>query len=72
MECVEKVIKKDWLHPLTGEKLKEKDIIPLQRGGQDMLSLTRTWRERMRDLFYKPNKKTWECLILFYDRHFVF
>ncbi|KAG6463722.1 hypothetical protein O3G_MSEX014040 [Manduca sexta] len=33
MECVEKVIKKDWLHPLTGEKLKEKDIIPLQRGG---------------------------------------
>nr|XP_026491192.1 nitric oxide synthase-interacting protein homolog [Vanessa tameamea] len=33
MECVEKIIKKDWLHPLTGEKLKEKDIIPLQRGG---------------------------------------
>nr|QNC49755.1 nitric oxide synthase interacting protein [Antheraea pernyi] len=33
MECVEKVIKKDWLHPLTGEKLKEKDIITLQRGG---------------------------------------
>ncbi|XP_071447154.1 nitric oxide synthase-interacting protein homolog [Hetaerina americana] len=33
MECVEKVIKKDWLHPLTGEKLKEKDIIPIQRGG---------------------------------------
>ncbi|XP_004927753.1 nitric oxide synthase-interacting protein homolog isoform X2 [Bombyx mandarina] len=33
MECVEKIIKKDWLHPLTGEKLKEKDIILLQRGG---------------------------------------
>ncbi|XP_047517712.1 nitric oxide synthase-interacting protein homolog [Pieris napi] len=33
MECVEKIIKKDWLHPLTGEKLKEKDIIPMQRGG---------------------------------------
>lgn len=33
MECVEKIIKKDWLHPLTGDKLKEKDIIPLQRGG---------------------------------------
>lgn len=33
MECVEKIIKKDWLHPLTGEKLTEKDIIPLQRGG---------------------------------------
>ncbi|XP_013140671.1 PREDICTED: nitric oxide synthase-interacting protein homolog [Papilio polytes] len=33
MECVEKIIKKDWLHPLTGDKLKEKDIIPMQRGG---------------------------------------
>lgn len=33
MECVEKIIKKDWIHPLTSEKLKEKDIIPLQRGG---------------------------------------
>ncbi len=31
MECVEKIIKKDWIHPLTGEKLMEKDIIPLQR-----------------------------------------
>ncbi|GLV32222.1 uncharacterized protein CBL_11821 [Carabus blaptoides fortunei] len=33
MECVEKIIKKDWIHPLTSEKLKEKDIIPMQRGG---------------------------------------
>lgn len=33
MECVEKIIKKDWTHPLTGDKLKEKDIILLQRGG---------------------------------------
>ncbi|XP_063823782.1 nitric oxide synthase-interacting protein homolog [Ostrinia nubilalis] len=33
MECVERIIKKDWTHPLTGDKLKEKDIIPLQRGG---------------------------------------
>ncbi|XP_039745816.1 nitric oxide synthase-interacting protein homolog [Pararge aegeria] len=33
MECVEKIIKKDWINPLTGDKLKEKDIIPLQRGG---------------------------------------
>jgi hypothetical protein len=31
MECVEKIIKKDWSHPLTGAKLKERDIIPLQR-----------------------------------------
>lgn len=33
MECVEKIIKKDWIHPLTGEKLTERDIIPMQRGG---------------------------------------
>ncbi len=31
MECVEKVIKKDMMHPLTGTKLTEKDIIPLER-----------------------------------------
>lgn len=31
MECVEKLIKKDMIHPLTSIKLKEKDIIPLQR-----------------------------------------
>lgn len=31
MECVEKLIKKDMIHPLTSTKLKEKDIIPLQR-----------------------------------------
>uniref|UniRef100_A0A182JMJ2 Nitric oxide synthase-interacting protein homolog n=1 Tax=Anopheles atroparvus TaxID=41427 RepID=A0A182JMJ2_ANOAO len=33
MECVEKLIKKDMLHPLTNEKLTDSDIIPLQRGG---------------------------------------
>lgn len=32
-ECVNKIIKKDWLHPLTGDTLKEEDLIPLQRGG---------------------------------------
>lgn len=31
MECVEKLIKKDMLHPLTNVKLREKDIIVLQR-----------------------------------------
>ncbi|XP_073670072.1 nitric oxide synthase-interacting protein isoform X1 [Paramisgurnus dabryanus] len=33
MECVEKLIRKDMVDPVTGDKLKEKDIIPLQRGG---------------------------------------
>lgn len=31
MECVEKIIKKDWIHPLTGDKLTEKDIIVMER-----------------------------------------
>ncbi|XP_018570126.1 nitric oxide synthase-interacting protein homolog [Anoplophora glabripennis] len=33
MECVEKIIKKDWIHPLTSKKLTAKDIIVMQRGG---------------------------------------
>ncbi|XP_053674819.1 nitric oxide synthase-interacting protein homolog isoform X2 [Anopheles nili] len=33
IECIEKLIKKDMIHPLTNEKLSESDIIPLQRGG---------------------------------------
>ncbi|XP_049299576.1 nitric oxide synthase-interacting protein homolog [Anopheles funestus] len=33
IECVEKIIKKDMIHPLTNEILSESDIIPLQRGG---------------------------------------
>ncbi|XP_056609883.1 nitric oxide synthase-interacting protein [Triplophysa dalaica] len=33
MECVEKLIQKDMVNPITGDKLKEKDIIPIQRGG---------------------------------------
>ncbi|XP_022917990.1 nitric oxide synthase-interacting protein homolog [Onthophagus taurus] len=33
LECVEKIIKKDWIHPLTNQKLNEKDIIIFQRGG---------------------------------------
>jgi len=32
VDCVEKIIKKDWQHPLTGQSLKEKDIIYIQRG----------------------------------------
>ncbi|XP_033751872.1 nitric oxide synthase-interacting protein-like [Pecten maximus] len=32
MECVEKIIKKDMLDPINGAKLREKDIVQLQRG----------------------------------------
>lgn len=31
LECYEKLIKKDMIHPLTNEKLKAKDIIVMQR-----------------------------------------
>nr|ACO10252.1 Nitric oxide synthase-interacting protein [Caligus rogercresseyi] len=33
VECVNKIIKKDMVHPLSGQTLKESDIIYLQRGG---------------------------------------
>ena len=33
MECVEKVIQKDMICPMTGKKLREADIVPLVRGG---------------------------------------
>lgn len=38
MDCYEKLIKKDMIHPLTNEKLTEKDIIMLQRGGTGFAS----------------------------------
>lgn len=38
-ECVEKLIKKDMIHPLTNEKLTDKDIIWLQRGGTGFSSV---------------------------------
>jgi len=33
VECIEKIIKKDMVHPLTGQTLKESDFIYLHRGG---------------------------------------
>jgi hypothetical protein len=33
MDCVEKIIKPDMVHPLTGVKLGAGDLIELQRGG---------------------------------------
>ncbi|XP_076852341.1 nitric oxide synthase-interacting protein [Brachyhypopomus gauderio] len=33
VECVEKLIRKDMTDPVSGDKLKDKDIIVLQRGG---------------------------------------
>ncbi|XP_012218214.1 nitric oxide synthase-interacting protein homolog [Linepithema humile] len=39
MECVEKLIKKDWINPLDNSKLTPQDIIPLQRGGTGYASV---------------------------------
>ncbi|XP_070151012.1 nitric oxide synthase-interacting protein homolog [Polyergus mexicanus] len=39
MECVEKLIKKDWINPLDNSKLMPTDIIPLQRGGTGYASV---------------------------------
>ncbi|XP_011635186.1 nitric oxide synthase-interacting protein homolog [Pogonomyrmex barbatus] len=39
MECVEKLIKKDWINPLDNSKLTPSDIIPLQRGGTGYASV---------------------------------
>ncbi|EZA50087.1 hypothetical protein DMN91_006320 [Ooceraea biroi] len=39
MECVEKLIKKDWIHPLDSSKLTPSDIIPMQRGGTGYASV---------------------------------
>ncbi|XP_010639187.1 nitric oxide synthase-interacting protein [Fukomys damarensis] len=33
LECVEKLVRKDMVDPVNGEKLTERDIIVLQRGG---------------------------------------
>lgn len=33
LECVEKLIRKDMRHPVTGQLLQESDILPLQMGG---------------------------------------
>ena len=48
MTCVEKIIKKDWIHPLTNEKLTEKDIIPMQ-----MVSKVYNIKRIAADLFFK-------------------
>ena len=32
VECVEKIIKRDWQHPLTGQTLTDSDLIYIQRG----------------------------------------
>jgi len=51
VECVEKIIKKDMTHPLTGISLKNKDIIYLQRGGTGYAATN----EKLKATHYRPN-----------------
>ena len=41
MECVEKLIKKDMLCPISGKKLKDSDIIPLNRVSSMLITSVR-------------------------------
>lgn len=40
LECVEKLIRKDMVDPVNGEKLTDRDIIVLQRVSRDRLPRT--------------------------------
>ena len=51
VECVEKIIRKDMIHPLTGQTLKEKDIILLQRGGTGYASTN----DQLKATKYRPS-----------------
>lgn len=50
-DCVEKIIKKDMVHPLTGEKLHDDDIIYLQRGGTGYAAANK----QLEAAHYRPN-----------------
>ncbi len=51
VECVEKIIKKDMRHPLTGQSLKESDIIYLERGGTGYSAAN----DQLEGKKYRPN-----------------
>ena len=51
VECVEKIIRKDMIHPLTGQTLKEKDIILLQRGGTGYAATN----DQLKATHYRPS-----------------
>jgi len=40
MECIEKILKKDWIDPTNGKKFTERDIVPLQRVSTSILLST--------------------------------
>ena len=50
-DCVEKIIRKDMCHPLTGQKLKEEDLIFVQRGGTGYSASN----NHLKATHYRPN-----------------
>jgi len=54
MDCVEKIIKKDWICPLTGKKLKESDIITMNRGGTGFSGATPNLKAKI----HRPTMQT--------------
>eukprot|EP00794_Sanderia_malayensis_P009210 gene9210-10184_t len=54
MDCVENIIKKDWICPLTGEKLKEDDIIQMNRGGTGFSGAGKDIKAKI----YRPTMQT--------------
>ena len=52
MTCVDKIIRKDYICPLTNKKLSESDIIPLQHGGTGYVATT---GDKIKAKQYGPN-----------------
>lgn len=57
VEAVEKIIKKDWIHPLTNDKLEEKDIIYLQRVSFEFIIRHSILRKRFKTQSSTSNRK---------------
>ena len=51
VDCVNKIIKKDMIHPLTNQKLREADIIYLQRGGTGYAATN----DQLKAAHYRPS-----------------
>merc|ERR1712059_13607 len=54
MECIEKIVKKDWQHPLTGQTITEKDVIQVVRGATGFSATN----EQLKAESYKPSIAT--------------
>lgn len=64
MECVEKLIKKDMMDPMTGDKLSDRDIIPLQRVSVGVLGSVLRWTVCLRVIRIRTVPVTSLCSVL--------